>query len=98
MSEEIARLVGADPTAMLRFEPDDTVALVGAWSALDIPFPIGARRPAHPHCGRSATGARIPAQLAEILAVSPFLADGRRFGIRSAVGRADRGRGPDSGA
>jgi hypothetical protein len=30
VNEEIARLVGADATALMRFEPDDAVTLVAA--------------------------------------------------------------------
>jgi hypothetical protein len=36
--------VGADPTSLMRFEADDMVTLVAAWSAADADFPIGARR------------------------------------------------------
>ena len=45
VNEEIGWLVGADPTSLMRFEADDTVTLVAAWSAADADFPIGARRP-----------------------------------------------------
>ena len=45
VNEEIGWLVGADPTSLMRFEADDTVTLVAAWSAKDGGFPIGARRP-----------------------------------------------------
>ena len=45
VNAEIARLVGAEATAMLRFEPDDTVTLVAAWTRRDLDSPVGARRP-----------------------------------------------------
>jgi signal transduction histidine kinase/ketosteroid isomerase-like protein len=45
VNEEVGWLVGADPTALMRFEADDTVTLVAAWSAAGAGFPIGARRP-----------------------------------------------------
>jgi signal transduction histidine kinase/ketosteroid isomerase-like protein len=45
VNEEVARLVGADATALMRFEPDDTVTLVAAWSGTDVSFPVGERRP-----------------------------------------------------
>jgi GAF domain-containing protein len=40
VNEEIARLVGADATALMRFEPDDAVTLVAAWSAAGASFPL----------------------------------------------------------
>ena len=45
VNEEVGWLVGADPTALIRYETDDTVTLVAAWSAAGARFPIGARRP-----------------------------------------------------
>lgn len=45
VNEEIARLVGADWTAIMRFEPGDAVTLVAAWSAGDASVPVGMRRP-----------------------------------------------------
>jgi len=44
VNEEVGWLVGADPTSLLRFEADDTVTLVAAWSSEDAGFPIGARQ------------------------------------------------------
>ena len=38
-------LIAADTTSMMRFEPDDTVTLVAAWSARHADLPIGSRRP-----------------------------------------------------
>ena len=35
VNEEVGWLVGADPTSLMRFEADDTVTLVAAWSAAD---------------------------------------------------------------
>ena len=45
VSEEVGWLVGADPTSLMRFEADDTVTVVAAWSATDAAVPIGERRP-----------------------------------------------------
>lgn len=43
VNEEVGWLVGADPTSLLRFEADDTVTLVAAWSSEDAGFPIRSR-------------------------------------------------------
>ncbi|MDX6728953.1 MAG: hypothetical protein QOK49_3758 [Baekduia sp.] len=49
VNEEVGRLVGADVTAMMRFEPDDMIMLVAAWSPADVGFlPVGAQRPSDP--------------------------------------------------
>jgi GAF domain-containing protein len=44
VNEEVGWVVGADPTSLMRFEADDTVTLVAAWSASEAACPIGARR------------------------------------------------------
>ncbi|MDT4923956.1 MAG: hypothetical protein QOG01_1669, partial [Pseudonocardiales bacterium] len=45
VTEETGWLVAADTTSLLRFEPDDTVTLVAAWSARQADLPIGSSRP-----------------------------------------------------
>jgi signal transduction histidine kinase/ketosteroid isomerase-like protein len=45
VTQETGWLVAADTTAMMRFEPDDTITLVAAWSARHADLPIGSRRP-----------------------------------------------------
>ena len=45
VTQETGWLVAADTTSMMRFEPDDTITLVAAWSARHADLPIGSRRP-----------------------------------------------------
>jgi signal transduction histidine kinase/ketosteroid isomerase-like protein len=87
VTEESARLVGADATALLRFETDDTVTLVAAWSAADAAFPLGAREPVDPRL-RSVreTGRPVRFGPAELPRMGPFVAEARRLGIRTSVG------------
>jgi K+-sensing histidine kinase KdpD len=43
VTEEAGRLLGADFAAMGRYESDDAVTLVAAWSRTGAPFPVGHR-------------------------------------------------------
>ena len=43
VTEEAGRLLGADFAAMGRYESDDAVTLVAAWSRTGAPFPVGNR-------------------------------------------------------
>jgi GAF domain-containing protein len=45
VAEEAARLFGTDMAGLIRFDPDDTVALVGIWSATGAPPDIPDRVP-----------------------------------------------------
>jgi signal transduction histidine kinase len=87
VNEEIAKLVGAEETALMRFEPDDTMTLVAAWSVGDHVLPIGANRPPDPalrELRRSGRPRRFgPAQRA---LAGPFAEEARQHGIRSSVG------------
>ena len=87
VNAEIARLVGAEATAMLRFEPDDTVTLVAAWTRRDLDSPVGARRPVGAVL-RSLRDVRHPARFgpSELPLCGPFVEEARRCGIRSSVG------------
>ena len=87
VNEEVGWLVGADPTSLMRFEPDDTVTLVAAWSARDVDFPIGSRHPVDDTL-RSMRDAGRPWQWgpAELPPSGPFVEEARRLGIRAAVG------------
>jgi signal transduction histidine kinase len=70
VNEEIARLVGADATVLMRFEPDNAITLVAGWSATGVSFPLGERR----------------LQDAVFVAPGPFGRDAPRLGIRRSVG------------
>ena len=45
VTQEVGRLVAADTTALLRFESDDTITLVAAWSGQTTDLPIGSSTP-----------------------------------------------------
>jgi ketosteroid isomerase-like protein len=87
VNEEIGWLVGADPTSMMRFEADDTVTLVAAWSAADADFPIGARRPVDDELRSLRDGGRaVRFGPMELPLDGPFVEEARQLAIRSAVG------------
>ncbi|HWD84703.1 MAG TPA: GAF domain-containing protein [Solirubrobacteraceae bacterium] len=86
VNEEVGWLVGADPTSLMRFEADDTVSLVAAWSTADAVFPIGARRPVDDELRSVRDDARVlrfgPMELP---LDAPFVEAARQFGVRSGV-------------
>jgi signal transduction histidine kinase/ketosteroid isomerase-like protein len=85
--EEVGWLVGADPTSLMRFEADDTVTLVAAWSAADAGFPIGARRPVDDELRSLRDGGRaVRFGPMELPFDGPFVEEARQLAIRSAVG------------
>ena len=85
VNEEIGRIVGADAAALFRFDPDDDLTMLTAWSAREGSFPIGDRRPLNAELrevrdsGRARRFDALPAD-------APFAEEARDFGIRSAVG------------
>jgi signal transduction histidine kinase len=87
VNEEVGWLVGADPTALMRFEADDTVTLVAVWSAADAAFPIGARQPLDDEL-RSLRddGRALRFGPVELPPDGPFVEEARQLAIRSAVG------------
>ena len=87
VNEEIGWLVGADPTSLMRFEADDTVTLVAAWSAAGAGFPIGARRPVDDELRSLRDGGRaVRFGPMELPLDGPFVEEARQLAIRSAVG------------
>jgi signal transduction histidine kinase/ketosteroid isomerase-like protein len=87
VNEEIGWLVGADPTSLMRFEADDTVTLVAAWSAADADFPIGARRPVDDELRSLRDGGRaVRFGPMELPLDGSFVEEARQLAIRSAVG------------
>jgi signal transduction histidine kinase len=87
VNEAVAELVGADLTALLRFEPGDGVTLVAAWSADDIDFPIGAHRPLDAPL-RSVRASRCPLRFGpeQISAIGSFADVAEPLGVRAVVG------------
>ena len=87
VNEEVGWLVGADPTSLMRFEADDTVTLVAAWSAADAGFPIGARRPVDDALrSMRDDGRAVRFGPMELPRDGPFVEEARQLAIRSAVG------------
>jgi GAF domain-containing protein/ketosteroid isomerase-like protein len=87
VNQEVGWLVGADLTALMRFEPDDTVTLLAAWSAGYAGFPIGANHPIDDVL-RSFRARGRPSRWgpADLPLTGPFVDDTRRLGLRGAVG------------
>jgi signal transduction histidine kinase len=86
VNEEIGWLVGADSTSLMRFEADDTVTLVAAWSAADADFPVGARQPVDDELRSLRDGGRaVRFGPMELPLDGPFVEEARRLAIRSAV-------------
>jgi signal transduction histidine kinase/ketosteroid isomerase-like protein len=87
VNEEVGWLMGADPTSLLRFEADDTVTLVAAWSAADTGFPIGARQPVDDALrSMRDAGRALLFGPTELPLEGPFIEEARQLAIRSAVG------------
>jgi len=83
VNEEVGWIVGADPTSLMRFEADDMVTLVAAWSAADADFPIGARRTVDDELRSLRDGGRaMRFGPMELPLDGPFV---RQLAIRSAV-------------
>ncbi len=84
---EIARLVDADATSLLRFENDDTVTVVAAWSREGTPRTVGARRPIDPVL-RHARDTRSPTRFgpADVPDGTTFGEEARASGVRASVG------------
>jgi GAF domain-containing protein len=86
VTEEAGWLVGAESTSLMRFEPDDTVTLVAAWSVRAASLPIGATRPVSERLRSLRTTGRPsrwgPAQLP---LTGPFVEEARALGMRSFV-------------
>jgi signal transduction histidine kinase len=79
--------VSADPTSLMRFEADDTVTLVAAWSAAGGDFPIGARRPMDDELRSMRDGGgTLRFGPIELPRAGPFVEEARQLAIRSAVG------------
>jgi signal transduction histidine kinase len=87
VNREVGWLVGADPTSLMRFERDDSVTLVAAWSARAIDFPIGSSHPVDDVL-RAVRDTGRPWQWgpAELPPTGPFVVEARRLGIRAGVG------------
>jgi signal transduction histidine kinase len=87
VNQEVAWLIGADTMALLRFDPEDMVTLVAAWSAGHTDLPIGASRPMHDELRSVAeTGRTWRFGPAELPPGGPFVEEARELRIRAVVG------------
>jgi signal transduction histidine kinase/ketosteroid isomerase-like protein len=87
VNKDVARLVDADITSLMRFEADDTLTLLAVWGETTVPSPIGERRAldAELRAVRD-TGRPTRFEAAELPARGPFVDEARRVGIESSVG------------
>ncbi|HWG60212.1 MAG TPA: GAF domain-containing protein [Streptosporangiaceae bacterium] len=87
VTQETGCLVAADTTSLMRFEPDDTITLVAAWSARHADLPIGASRPMDEQLW-SMREAGQPWRWgpADMPPAGPFVEEARTLGMRTFVG------------
>jgi GAF domain-containing protein len=84
--QELARLVGADAAAVLRFDPDATITLVAGWNAGGEPVVAGESQPANTALRRLRDSARpLRCGPSDVPLTGPFIAEIRKLGIRAAV-------------
>jgi signal transduction histidine kinase/ketosteroid isomerase-like protein len=87
VTEETSWLVSADTTSLLRFEPDDTITLVAAWSSRPADLPIGSSVPVDEQL-RSIreTGRSWRRGPADLPPSGSFVEEARALGMRTFVG------------
>ncbi len=88
VTEEVGRLVAADFSRMGRYDSDDSLTYVAAWSRTGEPFPVGSRWPL---AGENVTilvsRTGRPARMDDLANASgPLAAHAREWGIRSVAG------------
>jgi signal transduction histidine kinase len=87
VTEEIGWLVAADATSLLRFESDDTVRLVAAWSAQPADLPVGASSPVDDVLRwMRETGRSWRRGAADLPSAGTFVEEARVLGLRTFVG------------
>src|SRR5215467_12285181 len=85
-NQDLAQLVQADATALLRFEPDETITLLAAWNTAGTSAPVGDREPVNAVLRRLRDTARpVRCGPSDVPLTGPFSAELRRLGIRTAV-------------
>jgi signal transduction histidine kinase len=87
VNEEAGRVVGADATWLLRFEPDDAATLVAAWPQAELGALVGARRALVEHIRAlpQAKGA-VRTEVVGPRSDWPFSGELSALGIRSSIG------------
>ena len=88
VTEEAARLLGADYTMMARYDPDDAIWIVGTWSSAGAAYPLGAQaRLGGRNVPTQVFETGRPARIDDYDVASGAVADAvREFGFRAAVG------------
>lgn len=81
----LAGVLRADATSLFRFEPDDTLTLIAAWSRRAAPLPIGERRAMNAALTEIRDTGR-PQRFDAMPEAGPFVAEARDLGMRSAIG------------
>ncbi|CAA9518239.1 MAG: hypothetical protein AVDCRST_MAG30-2894 [uncultured Solirubrobacteraceae bacterium] len=85
VSRVIARVLRADATSLFRFEDDDTLTLVAAWTRHGVPLPIGKRRALNAQL-REIRATGEPHRFEPLPDDAPFVEEARALGTRSAIG------------
>lgn len=86
VSQALAPLVGADTAALLRFEPDETVTLLGAWNPAGEPVHVCDREPVNAVLRQMRdSGQPLRCGAADIPLTGPFISEIRRLRIRGAI-------------
>jgi len=86
VSEELARLAGADAAALLRFEPHETITLLAAWNAAGVPVAVGDQQPVNAALRRLRDSVRpIRCGPTDVPLTGPFIAEIRKLAIRATV-------------
>jgi GAF domain-containing protein/uncharacterized protein DUF4118 len=86
VSEEVGRLVAVDFVRVARYDSDDSLTDVAAWSRTGEHFPVGSRWPLAEALTRSILRTGRPARVDNIASASGALAvEAREHGIRSAA-------------
>lgn len=86
VNRELAQLLRADAAALLRFEPDETIALLAAWNAAGAHVLVGEREPVNAGLRRLRDTARpVRCGPTGVPLTGPFIAGIRRLGIRALV-------------
>ncbi|MDQ1716387.1 MAG: hypothetical protein QOE89_340, partial [Pseudonocardiales bacterium] len=87
VTQETGWLVNADATSLLRFEPDDSVTLVAAWSARHLDLPIGSSRPVDEELrSMRDTGRPWRRGPMELPPTGTFVEEARALGLRTFLG------------
>ena len=86
VNRDIAALVDADVTSLMRFESDDTMTLLAAWGETEEPFPVGERRRLDAELRAVRDTGRATRHLGSRSSVGvPILVEGRVWGVSVAA-------------